>query len=253
MNSDMFESTIPFGEPGLMRASAYRRYLDEKEAETVPAGISTRISSLSPSLRADLLRFEQDGTGSEAVEVMAACVRHTKRVTVHFQCGSMVVPVTVFPRERLVHCPMDMDELVNRHLPQLRVMHVEPALLPAPGDAQGSRGERGHLHHPLGPLLWNLALRGLRTELLPEIAGPASYRVAPALDVNRLPAPPLLIELIHRLRDKSVHLRELSEGPGMDRERAIRLRTALYLQAGLIVSRSHPDAISEQWFGGEPR
>ena len=56
MNSDMFQSTIPFGEPGLMRASAYRRYLDEKEAETVPAGISTRISSLSPSLRADLLR-----------------------------------------------------------------------------------------------------------------------------------------------------------------------------------------------------
>ena len=39
----------------------------------------------------------------------------------------------------------------------------------------------------------------------------------------------------------------------MDRERAIRLLNALYLQAGLIVSRSHPDAISERWFGGEPR
>ena len=253
MNSDMFESTLPFGEPGLMRASAYRRYLDEKEAETVPAGISTRFSSLSPSLRADLLRFEQNGTGSEAIEVLAACVRHSKRVTIHFQCGAIVVPITVFPRERLVHCPMDMDELVERHLRQLRVMHVEPALLPAPGDEAGSQTGIGHLHHPLGPLLWNLALRGLRNELLPEIAGPASYRVAPALDINHLPAPPVLIEMIHRLREQSVHLRELAGWPGMDRERAIRLLNALYLQAGLIVSRSHPDAISEKWFGGEPR
>jgi hypothetical protein len=253
MNSESFESTIPFGEPGLMRASAYRRYLDEKDAETVPAGISTRISSLSPSLRADLLRFEQEGAGSEAVEVMAACVRHTKRVTIHFQCGAIVVPITVFPRERLVHCPMDMDELVNRHLSQLRVMHVEPALIPAPGDSDSPQAERSHLHHPLAPLLWNLALRGMRNDLLPEIAGPASYRVAPALDINRLPAPPILKELIHRMRDRSVHLRELAEWPGMDHERAVRLLNALYLQAGLIVSRSHPDAISEKWFGGEPR
>jgi hypothetical protein len=253
MNSEMFESTIPFGEPGLMRASAYRRYLAEKEAETPPAGISTRISSLSPSLRADLLRFEQDGTGSEAVEVMAACVRHTKRVTIHFQCGHIVVPLTVFPRERLVHCPMDMDEFVSRHLQDMRVMHVEPALLPAPGDDDSTLAERSALHHPLGPLLWNLALRGLRDELLPEIAGPASYRVAPALDINRLPAPRVLIEMIHQMRERSVHLRELSMWPGMNRERAVRLLNALYLQTGLIVSRSHPDAISEKWFGGEPR
>ena len=250
MNREMFESTIPFGEPGLMRASAYRRYLDEKEAEAVPAGISTRISSLSPSLRADLLRFEQNGTGSEAIEVLAACMRHSKRVTIHFQCGAIVVPLTVFPRERLVHCPMDMDELVERHLHELRVMHVEPAQLPAPGEDDN---HRSHLHHPLAPLLWNLALRGLRNELLPEIAGPASYRVAPALDINRLPAPLVLIEIIHRLRERSVYLRELSGWPGMDRERAIRLLNALYLQAGLIVSRSHPDAINEKWFGGEPR
>jgi hypothetical protein len=37
----------------------------------------------------------------------------------------------------------------------------------------------------------------------------------------------------------------------MDEERAIRLLNALYLQAGLIVSRSHPDAINEKWFGSE--
>ncbi len=253
MNSEMFESTLPFGEPSLMRASAYRRYLDQKEADAAPTGISTRISSLSPSLRADLLRFELDGTGSEAVEVLAACMRHSKRVTIHFQCGAIVIPLTVFPHERLVHCPMDMDELVAHHLPELRVMYVEPAMLPAPLDDAVGPGGHSPQHHPLAPLLWNLALRGLRSELLPEIAGPASYRVAPALDIGRLPAPPVLLEMIYRLREQSVHLRELSEWPGMNRDRAIRLLNALYLQAGLIVSRSHPDAISEKWFGGEPR
>jgi len=251
MNSEPFESTIPFGEPGLMRASAYRRYLDEKQVDPVPAGMSTRISSLSPSLRADLLRFEQEGRGSEAIEVLAACVRHTKRVTIHFECGAIVVPVTVFPRERLVHCPMDMDELVDRHLAELRVLHVEPAMLPAPGEADPSPSGDDIVHHPLAPLLWQLALRGRRNELLPEIAGPAAYRVAPALDINRLPAPLVLLELIHRLRAHSVTLRELSLWPGMDEERAIRLLNALYLQAGLIVSRSHPDAINEKWFGSE--
>jgi hypothetical protein len=253
MNSESFESTIPFGEPGLMRASAYQRYLEDKAAETAPAGISSRISSLSPSLRNDLLRFEQDGTGSEAIEVLAACVRHSKNVTIHFQCDAIVIPLTVFPRERLVHCPMDMDELVERHLAQLRVMHVEPALLSAPGDSEDPHAGRDPLHHPLAPLLWNLALRGRRDELLPEISGPASYRISPTLDINRLPVPPLLVAIIHRLRERSVHLREMAGWSGMDRERAIRLLNALYLQSGLIVSRSHPDAINEKWYGGEPR
>lgn len=33
-------------------------------------------------------------------------------------------------------------------------------------------------------------------------------------------------------------------------ERASRLLNALYLQSGLIVSRAHPAAFSESWFGG---
>jgi len=251
MNSQTFESTIPFGEPGMVRASAYRRFLDEKQAEAAQTGISTRISSLSPSLRADLLRFEQDGRGSEAVEVLAACVRHTKRVTVHLQCGPIVVPLTVFPRERLLHCPMDLDELFDRHLVDARVLHVEPGLLPAPGEADEADPGGTIVYHALSPLLWQLALRGRRNELLPEIAGPAAYRVSPSLDINRLPAPMVLLELIHRLRAQSVTLRELSRWPGMNEERAIRLLNALYLQAGLIVSRSHPDAINEKWFGSD--
>ena len=32
------------------------------------------------------------------------------------------------------------------------------------------------------------------------------------------------------------------------RERAARLLNGLYLQSGLIVSRSHPDAVRDTWF-----
>ena len=244
---ELFDSTIPFGEPELLRASAYRRYLEELEADTT-SGMSTRLAQLSPSLRADLQRFEHDGTGSEAVEVVAACVRHAKRVTIHLQCGERVVPLTVFPHERLVHCPMDITELVERYLPQIRVMHVEPALLRPPGDAIESLVGPAHLHHPLAPLMWELALRGPRRELLPEIAGPAAYRVAPSLDINALPARGVLRATIERLRRNSANLGEIASWPALDRERAARLLNGLYLQSGLIVSRSHPDAVRDTWF-----
>jgi hypothetical protein len=248
MHGEMFEPTIPFGEPELMRASAYQRYLDELQLDTAPGAISTRISQLSPSLQADLMRFGPDGSASEVVEVIAACVRHAKHVTIYLHCGGSVVPLTVFAQERLVHCPLPMDELIGKHLPDLRVMHVEPAILRPPGDAEEALVGAGHLHHPLAPLLWEMAMRGVRRELLPEIAGPAVYRVAPGLDLSALPASGVLLATVQRLARRSATLRELADWPGMARERAIRLLNALYLQSALIVSRSHPDAVRESWF-----
>lgn len=247
MHGEMFEPTIPFGEPELMRASAYQRYLDELTDSTRGA-ISTRISQLSPSLQADLLRFGEDGGGSEVVEVMAACVRHGKRVTIHLQCDERVVPLTVFAQERLVHCPLPLEELTGKYLINARVMHVEPALLRPPGDPDAALIGAPHQHHSLAPLMWELAMRGLRRELLPEISGPAVYRVAPGLDVASLPCSGMLRTTIQRLARQSATLRELADWPGMDRERATRLLNALYLQSGLIVSRSHPDAVRESWF-----
>jgi hypothetical protein len=43
-------------------------------------------------------------------------------------------------------------------------------------------------------------------------------------------------------------LAAIATWPGFDRERASRLMNAIYLQAGLIVSRSHPDAVRDSWF-----
>jgi hypothetical protein len=247
MHGEMFEPTIPFGEPELMRASSYQRYLDEL-GDTTPGAISTRISQLSPSLQADLLRFGADGGDSEIVEVLAACVRHAKRVTIQLQCGERVVPLTVFAQERLVHCALPIDELLGKHVLGLRVMHVEPALLRPPGDPDAALVGEAHHHHALAPLLWELAMRGLRRDLLPEINGPAVYRVAPGLDIDSLPCSAMLRTNIQRLARQSATLRELADWPGMDRERAMRLLNALYLQSGLIVSRSHPDAVREGWF-----
>ena len=251
MRGELFDSTIPFGEPELLKASAYRRYLTELESDSLPGGAGARLSQLSPSLQADLGRFEHRGSVSETVEVVAACIRHSSRVTIHLQCAERVVPLTVFPQERLVHCPMQIDELVERHLPDLRVMHIEPATLRPPGDPEQALVGEDRLHHPLTPLLWALAMRGPRRELLPEIAGPAVYRVSPALDIDALPVTGALRAAILRMRRHTLSLGGVAAFPAFDRERAARLLNALYLQAGLIVSRSHPDAVRDSWFGAK--
>jgi hypothetical protein len=248
MNGELFDSTIPFGEPELLKATAYRRYLDELDADSAQEGDITRLNLLSPSLQADLQRADQTGGVSETVEVIAACVRHSTRVIIYLQCSGRVLPLTVFPHERLVHCPMDLSEFIEQHLAQVRVMHVEPAILRPPGDTERDLIGDSRLYHPLTPLLWELAMRGPRHDLLPEIAGPAVYRVAPSLDMSGVPVAAAIKSAIDRLRRKAVPLATIAGWPALDRERASRLLNALYLQAGLIVSRSHPDAARDGWF-----
>lgn len=250
MHGELFDSTIPFGEPELLRASAFRGYLDELDGDSPGGGPSSGVSALSPSLQADLVRFSQEGTGSETLEVLAACLRHSKSVTIHLECGAKVVPLTVFPRERLLHSPVDLEDLVARHLTLLRVMHIEPAMLRPPDDPERSLVGEAHLYHGLAPMLWELAMRGSRRDLLPQIAGPAVYRVSPDLDIRALPASGTLRATIDRLRRQTAHLGEIASWPAFDRERAARLLNAIYLQSGLMISRSHPDALRESRFGG---
>jgi len=242
MKGELFDSTIPFGEPELLKASTYRRYLDELDADTSSGEVSSRLTQLSPSLQADLLKADQPGGVSETVEVVAACVRHSTRVTIYLQCAGRVLPLTVFPHERMVHCPMDMDEFMDRHMAQARVMHLEPAVLRPPGDSERELIGESRLYHPLTPLLWELAMRGPRRDLLPEIAGPAVYRVSPSLDLASVPVTGVIRSAIERLRVRALSLGGIAAWPAFDRERASRLLNALYLQSGLIVSRSHPDA-----------
>lgn len=245
----IFEPTLPADAAELMRVSAFRRYLqDEHSAETEPARLSTRLSALNPSLVQDLRRFEAPAGPApalELLEVMAAAVRHGKRLRMHLQHELRTLPLTVFPAERLVHCPLPMPLLLELRLADLQVLHVEPAVLGAPGDGPGTRLAEAHLYSPLGPLLWELSLRGAREDLLPEVAGIAAYRVAPGADLAALGLTGTLAAAVQRLQRDNANLRDIAAWPGFDRSRAMRLLNGLYLQAGLIISRTHPAANSE--------
>ncbi len=240
----MFQSTLPSGEPDLMRASEFQRYLDEAARDGGDSTVS-RLSTLSPSLMLDLLRFEQQGRHGSAIEILAACIRHARRLLLHLQAGKRIVPLTLFPVERLVHCPMPMTQFLQLPLAELGVLHVEPALLRPPGDRVHSMvGELQH-YGALGPVSWELALRGAREELLPEIAGQAAYRISAGLSLRALPLRGSLAAAVARLQRETTSLRQIAQWPGFDRGRATRLLNALYLQGGLMVSRTHPAANGE--------
>lgn len=238
----MFESTLPIGEPELMRASAFRLYLDELERDGQGRPSPSRLGALNPSLMQDLLRFEQPGCQTEVLEVVAACMRHSRPLCVHLQSGDKVVPLTLFPLQRLAHAPLPMTDFIEGPLHTLQVMHVEPALLRPLGDAQVALVGEARLYHPLAPVTWELAMRGARQELLPEIGGSSAYRVVPGLDLKLLPLRGAVREAVQRLQRQTTNLRTISEWPGMDRVLAQRLLNALYLQAGLIISHMHPAA-----------
>ena len=246
----MFESTLPWGSPELMRASAFRRSLEEVARQHQDGSLTTRLSSLSPSLLQDLMRFEQKGRQTELLEVMAAAVRHGHDIAVHLQSGEVVVPLTVFTAHRVVHSPLAIAGFLALPLAALEVLRVEPGLLPRPDLFTLARPESQQLYSPLGRLLWELALRGSRDELLPEIAGQAAYRITPGVDLHALELTGSMAQAVERLKRQTTGLKEIAEWPGFDRARAMRMLNGLYLQAGLMVSRTHPAATYEGWFSG---
>jgi hypothetical protein len=245
-----FEPTVPFGEPELPRASGFARYLAELQRDAPEGAPSTRLSSLSPSLVQDLMRFEQTGRAADLLEVLAACVRHARNLTVHLRCLDKVLPLTVFPHARLAHCALDLRALVEQRRVVLEVLQVEPAVLRPPGDPQAAMVGEPRLYRPLSPLLWAMAVHGVRGSLLPELAGAAVYRVSPAFDLAAPHREGPLRSAVQRLRRGVASQREIAGWPGMTRDRSVRLLNALYLQAGLIVSRSHPAALGDSWFRG---
>jgi hypothetical protein len=249
----MFESTLPFDEPDLMRASAFRRQLHESARTGDADSMASRLSTLSPSLLLDLMRFEHEGEHGGVLEVLAACIRHARRLLVHLQAQDKVLPLTVFPVEHLLHCPMPMAQFMALPLDELIVLHVEPALLRPPGDRVQAMVAEPEQYSALGPALWELALRGPRAQLLPEIAGQAAYRISPGLNLRRLEISGTMADAVARLKRDTTNLREMAQWPGFDPERAMRLLNGLYLQGGLMVSRTHPAATNEGWSGGRPQ
>ncbi len=244
----IFQSTLPAGAPELQRASAFRRERASAHGDLTPTQArSTRLSLLGQSMMQDLMRFETPHGQTELLEVMAACVRHGRGLQVHLQVLDSAVPLTIFPQDGLLYCTMPMDELMATPLGDLRVLSVEPPQLAAPGASNKAFVGDSKGLAPLGRFLWELALRGSRETLLPEIAGSAAYRIAPGTNLRALQLSGSLATAVAKLQRMTFNLTEMSRWPGFDRERAMRLLNALYLQAGLMISRTHPAATNENW------
>lgn len=221
----------------LPRSSDFRRQQRALPLGTDALAGATRLSSLDPLLLKDLQRFEaraKAGEGLELLEVLAAAVRHNRTLRLMVEQGEHLLPLTVRPRDRVVRAPLQAAAWDALDWPRLRVLQVEPAGAAIHTDSQPAT--------PLGPVLWALALRGARAELLPEIVGPAAYRIALTTDLAALALTEPLATAVARLQRETASLEDIARWSGMNRERASRLLNGLYLQAGLIVSRAHPAA-----------
>ena len=233
-----------------MRISDFhRRQHDNDEAsgdasapQRADAG-ATRLAALNPSLLQDLMRFESEhrpGEGLDPLEVLAAALRHGRDLLIHLQLDYRILALVVRPRERQLLTPLPLQQLLALRLPDLRVLRVEPA---PPADQPPLADAEPQVLEPLPLLLWELALRGARDALLPEISGVAAYRVTPGTSLAALDLVGSLAAAVARLREQTTPLREIASWPGFDRSRATRLLNGLYLQSALRLSRSHPGAI----------
>jgi hypothetical protein len=186
-----------------------------------------------------LRRFSDDPCGTEILAVMAASVRHAKPVAVHLQNGRSVIIASVFPREQLFECKTDLCALAPGELFRLRLVHVEPEDPLESHEAQADAAGPVRFA-PLGPLLWLLAMHGATSDLLPELAGPARYRLSASLSLAGLPIDNVTLPLLQRMRSRPASLEELAGWTVLRRPRVRRLLNALYLQSGLMITRAFP-------------
>lgn len=239
-----------FDDTTLWQVSAFERV----QQETGTSGFARldRPTVLPTTLLADLRRLGDDTRAMDALEVVAACMRHREPALLCLRHESVVWPITLFPTQELYHSPRSMELATPAGLASLGVLSTEPPGVRAPGHWMHER--IGHVEHyrPLAPLVWQLALHGPRGTLLSEIAGPAVYRFV-AHRLEGVPMPGGAIgSAMERLRHGSAPLRQIATWPGMSNERASRMLNALYLVSALMVSRSHPAARDESrsgWFG----
>lgn len=194
-------------------------------------------SVLSSTLLADLQRDDRDTAQLDALELVAACMRHREPALIYLQHAGLVWPVTLFPDRMLYHSSRDVTQATDAALADLRQIGVEPPGVRPPGHLKSDRVGHAHHYHELAPLLWAMAMRGPRGQLLREIGGTAAYRLLPGNLPDGLVAGGANGSALDRLRAASAPLREIATWPGMSLERASRLLNALYLFSALLVTR----------------
>lgn len=203
---------------------------------TLPPVAYRFSSTLSPSLISDLNRFTDEPGSIELLPAMAASVRHGRPLAMDLANAQGPFRLSVFPRHQLFHSTVDLLGLRPAEFARLRLIGLAPEIMLSPVAPDG--GRLGTLHYaPLSPLLWQLAEHGDRAGLLPEIAGPATYRMAPGFEFRDLPIDVSAMPLLQRLRAGPSTLEDLSRWTVRGSGRVCRLLNALYLRSRLIVSR----------------
>jgi hypothetical protein len=242
----MFQSTLSVAAPDLARVSVFLRQLNESHPRV--QGHAAHLAALPPSLAGDLKRFDRNGIQTELIEVVAAAMRHGRALLIQVEYGRRVLPLTIYPDRRLVHAPLPLRKLLKLRLTDFFVLRVAPALTKAPSlDDPAISAEERALYAPLGVLAWELAMRGARAELLPEIPVHAAFRIPPGVSIRGIEPSGTIAAALHRLKREATNLKEMSGWAGFDRERAMRLLNGLYLQSALMATRTHPAASSDVW------
>jgi hypothetical protein len=201
-----------FDDSTLWRISAFERM--RRETGTTGFNRLEGPTLLPTTLLADLQRLEFDGTDGDALEVVAACMRHREPALIYLQNGELVWPVTLFPREGVYHSPRDVLQAPAAGLAQLKVLATEPPGVRAPGHWMHERIGQTEHYRALAPLLWQFALQGPRRALLSEIDGTAAYRVVFASRAEQLMAPGALGPAVERLRLAARDRRLAGHEPG---------------------------------------
>ncbi|MEQ1685441.1 MAG: hypothetical protein ABL916_17495 [Burkholderiaceae bacterium] len=240
----MFDPTSAFSQIPSYESTHPGRALPDVDGGLIFASPSTFNSTLSPSLLSDLRRFVDDPGLTDMLAVVAACVRHARPLALHVGNGNNISVLSVFPREQLFQCYLELQALSTEQFACLRLLHVEPEYPLLAGEINPESMRSGRLE-PLGPFLWRLAMHGANSELLPEISGPTHYRLSMGVRLDRLPIDPRALPLLQTLRRRPVSLDELVKSTDLGGAWVRRLLNALYLQSGLMLTRSIPSP----WFG----
>ncbi|MEN9418903.1 MAG: hypothetical protein RI988_2523 [Pseudomonadota bacterium] len=238
----VFPTTLPLDEPELDRVSDFAGWLEvQREHRADPGGRAALPASLWQDLRPQPGPHGRTPWG-DVVTVVAASLRHVQALAIYLRCRQHIVPLTVFPQQRLAHSPLEQEQFDALPLSQLTVVHVEPALLRPPQPIGESTTGEARRCVSLTALGWTLALHGPRAEVLPALSGSRACRRVPGmrLDTPRLAG--AMAAAVQRLEREAASLRTIAGWPGMDADRAARMLNGLYLQGALIVSRTHPAA-----------
>lgn len=240
----MFDPTTAPGRTSAYEHTQPGRVLPDVGGKLVFASPSRFNSTLSPSLLSDLRRFVDDPGLTDILAVVAACVRHSRPLALHIGNGNNISVLSLFPREQLFQCYLELYALSPDEFACLRLLHVEPEYPLVDGETNPESMRSGRLQ-PLGPLLWRLAMHGATSQLLPEISGPTHYRLSLGFRLNGLPIDARALPLLQTLRRRPVSLDELVRSTDLGGSWVRRFLNALYLQSGLMLTRSIPTA----WFG----